>query len=337
MYRASGVFNRIGVAIMGITLCIGTVQAQQKSWPEVVAAAKKEGRVMMYFTPAPQALARIAAGFKRAYPDIALESYRASGGGIMQKIDQERQSSLDGADVLMGGDMVWALARAGEGRLLKPLGPAMKDWPSKYLVTGVIAIPGVEPFGIAYNKNLVTTPPKSYADLLRPEFKGKIGISDLSSISMHAYYDWLEKTQPPGFLLKLRTQNPKVTGNVITLAQSVAAGEFIATPTTVLSGSKPLVDSGAPIAFFVPSPGFGTNYVLTAFSWSQRPNAALVLMDYLMSAEGQNAWHGNGEGVGMLPGIKGATTADTVYAWEAKDYPPDVAAKYRAYWNKIFE
>ena len=60
-------------------------------------------------------------------------------------------------------------------------------------------------------------------------------------------------------------------------------------------------------------------------------------MDYIMSPDGQNAWHGNGEGVSMLPGVKGASLAEKVQAWDAKDYPADVVNKYRAYWSKIFQ
>lgn len=307
--------------------------APAATWPAVVAAAKKEGRVMLYWGGTPQALNRVAAGFKAAYPDIAIEFFRATGGALMTRIDQERSAGLDGADVWVGGEAQWALARDKEGRLLKPAGPATQNLPARFMLAATVPIVGIEPFLIAYNKTLVAAAPTSYADLLKPEFKGKLGMSELSSTALVAFYDWLEKTQGTDFLAKLRAQNARVSGNVVTLAQSVASGEFAAAVTGILTATKPLVDAGAPIAYTLANPGFGTSYIVSAMGWSQRPNAALVLLDYIASADGQNAWHGKGEGVSILPGVQGAALASTITTWNANDYPPEFVTKYRERWT----
>ena len=48
--------------------------AQSANWNDVVAAAKKEGRVVIYGAAAPETMQRVAAGFRKAYPDIAIEA-----------------------------------------------------------------------------------------------------------------------------------------------------------------------------------------------------------------------------------------------------------------------
>ena len=309
--------------------------AQAATWPAITAAAKKEGRVMLYWGGAPQALNRVAAGFTKANPDVAIEFYRAPGGALMIKIDQERSAGLDGADVWVGGEAVWALARAKEGKLLKPVGPATRVLPARFMLAETIPIVGIEPFLISYNKTLVANPPTSYADLLRPEFKGKLGMSELSSTALVAFYGWLEKPQGADYLVRLKAQNAKVSGNVVTLAQSVASGEFAAAVTGILTATKPLIDAGAPIAYNMANPGFGTSYIVSAMGWSQRPNAALVLLDYIVSVDGQTAWHGKGEGVSPLPNIPGTVPAGTITTWDAADYPPEFVAKYREHWNAV--
>lgn len=342
--RNARIQSAVNIGLLGLLVCALSIlfpadsaRAQAANWNSITSAANKEGRVMLYWGGAPQALNRVVAGFKKAYPDIAIEFFRAAGGAILIKVDQERGSGVDGADVWVGGEGAWAVARAKEGKLLKPSGPASRDWPARYTLEGVIPMVSIEPMFIVYNKNLVSAPPTGYADLLKPEFKGKLGMSGLTSTALIAFYDWLEKTQGSEYLAKLHAQNPKTSGNVVTLPQSVASGELTASVTGILTATKPLMDAGAPIDYVVTKPGFGTSYIVSALGWSKRPNAALVLLDYIVSEDGQNAWNGKGEGVSMRPSVQGAMPAASVTTWDAADYPPEVAAKLRERWKVLFQ
>ena len=71
--------------------------------------------------------------------------------------------------------------------------------------------------------------------------------------------------------------------------------------------------------------------------WSKRPNATLVFMDYVMSKDGQTAWHGTGEGASPRTDVAGSIPIANITAWDTAAYPTDVANKYRAYWNGIFK
>lgn len=307
------------------------------AWARVVAAAKKEGRVVLYSGLTISVTTRIAEGFKKAYPDIPIEFVRATSGALLARIEQEKVSSVDGADVWFTSEVKWFIDRAKENALLKPAGPSVARWPGRYLREGAVAVIGIEPFTIVYNKNLVSNPPRGYADLLKPEFKGKLASTELAATANIAWYDWLEKTQGPEYLPRLKAQAPKLFNGATPIVQSVASGEAAIGVHAVPTATKVLTDQGAPLVTVVPNPGLGISYAMGLLGWSKRPNAAQVLADYVLSPEGQTVWHSSGESASPLTGIPGSLPISTIVPWDVDAYPPEVVAKYREHWNKIFK
>lgn len=312
-------------------------QSPDSNWATVVAAAKREGKVNYYSAATAGPIARVVAGFKKAYPEIAIDFQRIPSGALLSKVDQERATKAEGADIANATELNWFVARAKEGRLLKPVGPAARNFPEQYLLDGSVVVVGLEPFVVSYNTAKVTNPPRSYADLLRPDFKGALGLSELASVAVIAWYDWIEKTQGAGFVAKLREQNPKLYVGTVPIGQAVAAGEILVGGYAIPTATKPLKDSGAPIDFFVPSPGLGIRYGLAAFNWGRNPNAALVFLDYVMSREGQSAWHSTGETASPLPNIPGSLSAAAITAFDPSLYPPEVERKFREDWTRRFK
>lgn len=312
--------------------------AQAAEWAKVVAAAKKEGRVSFYGSTPVQAGQRLLAGFKKAYPDIAIDYTRLSSGEMVTRIDQERAAGADGADVWLGAEVLWFQARDKEGRLLKLVGPNAADWPKQYWRSPNSVAIGIEPFVMVYNTKLVPVPPKRYADLLTPEFKGRIGANELAASSVVAWYDWMEKTQMPDYLTRLKSLNVKLYASAVGTSQAIASGEIVATPgTATVTTTKPLMDQGAPINYVRPVPAFGFEYAAAAFGWSRRPNAAVVLMDYLMSVDGQTLLYGTGEGASPRPNIPGSMPASEIQVFDASKYTPEVVKTYREHWNRIMK
>ena len=120
-------------------------------------------------------------------------------------------------------------------------------------------------------------------------------------------------------------------------AQSLAAGEIAVGAFGNITAFKTLIDQGAPVKYVLPNPGLGFEYAMGGLAWSRRLNAALVLMDYVMSKAGQTAWSGTGEGASPRTDVPGAIPAAAITAWDSSAYPPDVVNKYRAYWSGIFK
>ena len=314
----------------------GKAPPANAAWTGVVAAAKQERSVNVYLSIVPPVLDRLLASFKTLYPDITVESFRSGSGQVSARVDQERASGSDGADVVITSEFAWFASRTKEGHLLKPIGPSSKDWPQQYTV-GDSIIGGLEPFVMAYNKTLVPNPPKGYADMLRPEFKGKVGTTELIATTIVAWYEWLEKTQGADFLVKLKAQSPKLYVGAAPISQSLTAGEIAIGAYSLPTAIRPLTEKGAPIEYVVPVPSFGVGYSVAAMTQSRRPNAALVFVDFLMSAEGQTAWHGKGESASPRPNIKGSLPLNAISLWPWDKFPPEAVKTYTERWNKVMK
>lgn len=305
-------------------------------WDRIVAAAKKEGKVVLYHVAVPPVMARLKAEFEKLYPGIVIEETRMPGSVIMSKFDQERAQSADGADGTISAELLWLEARAKEGSLKAPVGPA-RNYPPAYMLGGVAPVVALEPLIMAVNTNLIKTEVTKYQDLLRPEFKGRIGASEPFSTLVVAWYNWIEKTQGPDFLPRLAAQAPRFYTGAVPTTQAAASGEVAISLYSVASVVNPLIEKGAPLKIVVPEPNLATSYVAAAFAWARRPNAALVFLDYIMSRQGQTTWHGKGESASPLPGVAGSLNPATINVFDPRPFPSNAAQAYREKWTVQFK
>ncbi len=87
-------------ALLGIAAGAALAQGggyQPAEWTKVLAAAKKEGKVVFYI--AQPVLDRIGPAFRKAYPEIELEAQRGVSAALLGKVEQERDSGADGDDL----------------------------------------------------------------------------------------------------------------------------------------------------------------------------------------------------------------------------------------------
>ena len=327
-------------ALGALAMAAPAARAQQgdANWQRIVAAAKKEGSLVIYHQAVPQVLDRVTKDFMAQYPEIKVE-YRRLLTQVthMQAIEAEKAGKLDGADITQYANAIWYRDKAQENFFLKPVGPATADYPKESLLYGSVAIAAVMPFVMAYNTNLVKTPITSMRDLLKPEFKGKVGSSDIVAETVYAFYEWVEKTQGADFLPQFAAQKPKLTVGVLPLFQSIAAGEIAAGLYGIHAVANSLISQGAPMKVVQPNPAFASVDVLAALAHSRRPNAALVFLDYMMSRRGQGAWNGTGETASVIAGIPGSLDAKTMQPWDVFRYTAEFQRDYKAKFDKMFK
>jgi iron(III) transport system substrate-binding protein len=342
MNRFAGTIGVVGIAVAA-TFASQAALAQfrgysQAEWAKITAEARKEGRVGLYSAAVPPVLNRLKADFEKLNPGITVEITRIVGTQLVSKMDQERETGADGADVAITPETTWVTDRIKQNQLKAPAGPASAAWPARYVVGGGAPLLAIEPMVIAYNTNLVKTPVNSYEDLLRPEFKGKLATPDLIATIFMAWYDWLEQTRGPKFLPALAAQSPKFYPSAVQSTQLLVAGELLGSTLTVPTIVTPLIAQGAPIKMVVPSSGvIGTPYYGVVAGWSKRPNAAQVFMDYVMSPAGQTTWAVNGEIASPLPNIANSLPIATTAPADPSKFTPEVAKEYKAKWDKIFK
>ena len=343
MKQYAKAISAVGIAMAATlssqpTLAQAFKSAPAGDWSKVVAEAKKEGRVALYSAAVPPVLNRLKDDFEKRNPGVTVEITRIVGTQLVSKMDQERETGADGADVAITPETTWVTDRIKQNQLKPPTGPASTPWPGRFIIGGGAPLLAIEPMVIAYNTNLVKTPVNSYEDLLRPEFKGKLATPDLIATIFMAWYDWLEQTRGPKFLPALAAQSPKFYPSAVQSTQLLVAGELAGSMLTVPTIVAPLIAQGAPIKMVVPASGvIGTPYYGVIAGWSKRPNAALLFMDYVMSPAGQATWAMNGEIASPLPNIPNSLPIATTAPADPSKFTPDVAKEYKAKWDKIFK
>ena len=325
-------------AVLATTPGAAQVTAPGTDWPKIVAAARKEGQVMLYSLQSPGSVDRVVSGFRKAYPEIAVQYLRTTTGRMSGRLDRERAAANgDGADVWINSEPAWLKERSKEGQLLKLVGPAAGAWPAQGMsASGDFVMGGLELQAFAYNKQLLERPPRSFAELVRPEYVGMIGAPDPFGGTVAAWYDWLEKSLGPDYLLQLKAQKPKFYNNQTAMMEALASGEIALAAFSSASQVKPLVVQGAPLEFVIPEPTAGVPLYVAAMGWSKKPNAAQVLADFFLSREGQVAWHGTGDSASPLPGIPGAVEQGNAAVLDASAYSRAALGANRERWNKLF-
>ena len=178
----------LGGALNGsVALALGSVFAStaraaapppQAITPELIDAAKKEGRIVFYSSMDLPVGEKLGKAFEAAYPGISVQIERSGSERLFQRIDQEFASNIRAADIVNSADASHFIPWKKNGWLM----PFMPEDVAKYFPEnyrdgdGMSVTNRLWLSSIAYNTNLVKAEdaPKSFADLLDPKWAGKI-------------------------------------------------------------------------------------------------------------------------------------------------------------------
>jgi iron(III) transport system substrate-binding protein len=146
--------------------------------PELIAAAKKEGKVVWYTSVDLKLSEQIGKAFEAKYPGVTCKVERTGAERVLQRIGQEYTANVHAVDVVNSSDASHLIYWKDQG-MLAPYVPedVAKFYPAEHKdADGSFASFRVFLCIIAYNTNLVKKDeaPKSFADLLDPKWKGKI-------------------------------------------------------------------------------------------------------------------------------------------------------------------
>lgn len=307
--------------------------AQEARWRETIEKAKGEARVNLYSVAVPQQMERTIAAFAKIHPDIRIIHTRGAG-DLPPRIAAERQADRDGADVFVFADPPWFTQN--RPFLADLAGPAASGFPEAgWHIKGRSANVGFVPFSmLVWNTNFVKQPLSHHRDLLKPEFRGRVGTRDSVTAVLAAFMEFIEREVGPDYFVELAKQKPKFYPSGVPLIQAVASGEVWVGNVGFPAALKELKEQGAPIAWAVPKPkSFGNPWVGGVLTTSRRPNAAQVFMDYLLSREGQIALNGEESSATAYPDLPGTLDLKDWVILEAERFTPEV----RDVWRKKFD
>jgi iron(III) transport system substrate-binding protein len=305
-------------------------------WEDVVAAAEDEGRVNLYSVAPPIQNDALVAAFKEVYPNIDVSVTRGAG-ELPGRVTSEIKSGADGADVFLYSDP--ALFTDIKDDLLEVDGPNVEGWADDYWAEeGKAIIPTKYPWTmLVWNTDEFPEGFTSWDQLLEPSVKGRLALRNDLTASMAGTYEFMERELGEDYLTELGQQDPKYYTSAVPMGQAVASGEAGVTPISTPSIVKDLQNSGAPVDFAFPDPGFAIMWGGAGIATSKRPNAARVFVDFIMSEEGQTAINGDEFGQAGREGIEG--DLDMSEGWEFFDstvYTPEKMQEMQAKFDEYF-
>lgn len=273
--------------------------AQSGPEQEMVAAAKAEGSLTWYSVLPDSSVEATVAAFESSYPDIKVNALRLSSGPMATRYSQERSAGANPADVLTISSpqfFIDAYAKGWFETSLEGL-PALEDWPQKYYEEGR-ATTGLLPLVIGYNTDQVPADevPDGWEDLLDPKWKGKMFLGDPRTVPAYlALAELWRQEYGEDYLKKFAQQDYTIVSSIVPGSQELAAGGgalVVPNSHTVLA---PLIKQGAPVAASeFPTPTTGVEYVSAIATENDKPAAARLFMNFLLSEEGQAVFNRGG-------------------------------------------
>jgi len=305
-----------GLLIVAILLIsVTTVFADD---PERIAKAKTEGQVVFYSTMGIDTVRPVTLAFEKKFPFLKVEVLRLNSERVFNRVMIEHQTGKVHADVVNLSVMPLLKAK----RVLAPYrSPEMKAFPEKFrdtddTWTGLVGNYVV----MGYNSKLVpeATTPKDWSDLTQPRWKGRMAMDVEDYDWFGAMLEYFGPEKGRRLMQGIAKQELSWRKGHSLLAQLVAAGEF-SMALLYAHRTQLTKDRGAPIDWVKTSkPIIVSQNAVAILEKAQRPNAARLLVDFLMSEAGQKLLY---EG-GQIPLRSRAVPASSPLAAESLDLHP---------------
>lgn len=270
--------------VTAVTRYEGADRAQR-----LLEGARREGSLTLYTSLTVEDMAALNGAFEKK-TGVKVKMWRSAADKVVQRAMVEAKGGRFDVDVLEAGTealeslhregMLAAVTSPQHADLLKQAVPAHKEWVGSRLNV----------FVQAYNTQVVKKEdlPKSYADLLEPKWKGRLGIEATDQ-------DWFATVVPAlgeeaGLKLfrdiGLRNGYSVRKGHTL-LTNLVAAGEVPFALTVYNFTAEQIKQKGAPLDWFVLQPAVARANGLAVARRAPHPHAAMLYYDFMIGEEGQ--------------------------------------------------
>jgi iron(III) transport system substrate-binding protein len=274
-------------SITGLALAPGFAMAQQEfGSPELIAAAKAEGKLVYYTANFAEVEQQVIKAFNQRFPEIKVEMVRAPGGQLITRVKTEAAAGKLIADVVDHSDralmlpladmfMDYAPPNAADYRSEAQIAPNL--WPRATLV-----------WSIAYKPALVKNPPKSWLDLTKPEYDGMTGqVFAQSGGTTWTRIMFEREVLGEDYWARQAATHPILYPSGAPMSDSLVRGEVAMGP-LLYNAIYPKQKDGAPIKIFFPPEGAPVNpYASGIPKTAAHPNAAKLFLNWNLSVEGQ--------------------------------------------------
>jgi iron(III) transport system substrate-binding protein len=268
-------------------------------YAQTIAAAKKEGKVVIYSALDTKAAQPLVKDFNALYPDVKVEYNDMNSTEMYNRFIAESASGQGGADVMWSSAMDLQVKLVDDGQAMPYKSPEASKLPSWAVYKDQAYGTTYEPAVFIYNKRLVTgndipQDHAAFAHVLNSEtakFKGKVttydieksGVGFMFVVQDTKYFPGMKDLEKGFGAASYRVYSS--TGNML---EKVSSGEHLLGYNVL--GSYALVRAKKDPNLGVVLPKDYTlvlSRVMFIGKGAKNPNAAKLWTDYILSARGQ--------------------------------------------------
>jgi iron(III) transport system substrate-binding protein len=280
-----------GLVLACCTL-LSQARAQTADWDKIVADAKKEGSVTLYTGLVGSATTKnIASAFMAKY-GVRVDVLEVRATELRERIRTESVSHRVLGDVMNTSGTQTREISMGDATIekfgsLPNVASIAKDilpfWEDRDITLPIFNLR----YGLLVNTSLASPPPANYADLLDPKWKGKILADDFRAAGGgQTFFAVTYDSFGRAWHEKMAAQGVTFTRDQREAERRIARGEFTIYLPFLLNYYPAL--KGLPVKPVVLSEGSTfTPYAASLIKNAPHPNAGRLLMDFMVSKDGQ--------------------------------------------------
>ena len=290
------------------------------SYADTIAAAKKEGKVVVYSTTDTAAANFLIKDFQSLYPGISVEYNDMNSTEIYNRFISERAAGGGSADVLWSSSMDLQLKLVHDGNAMAYASPEVPSLPAWAVWKNEAFGTTYEPIAIVYNKRLLTGDevPQSHADMMRvfttkaDKLKGKVTTYDIEKSGVGFMLITQDSKQNPAFwdfVKALGVIGPRFQSSSGTMMERISSGENVLGYNIFSSYAALRAKKDPSIGIVLPKDyTLVMSRVMFAAKGAKNPNAAKLWMDYILSKRGQTIIGNQAELGSIRPDVEGEMT-----------------------------
>jgi iron(III) transport system substrate-binding protein len=255
--------------------------------PELIEAAKQEGKLVFYSANVAESEQPINDAFTKKFPFIKIEFLRAPGNQLLQRVRTEAAAGKLLADLIDHSDR--ALMAEIENIFADYKPPNAADYIPETRASEKLWPRSTVVWAIAYNTEVVKTPPKTWMDLTRPEYNNKQIGQVIAPSGGTTWTRAMFERQVLGedYWKKQAATQPLLFPSNAPTSDALVRGEISIAP-LLYNAILPKVRDGAPVKiFFAPEGAPVTPFSAGITKTAAHPNAAKLFMNWCLSEEGQ--------------------------------------------------
>jgi len=290
-------------------------------YAQTIAAANKEGKVVVYSTLDTKAAGPLLKDFAAAYPNIKVEYSDLNSTEMYNRFIAEVASGQGSADVMWSTAMDLQVKLVEDGQALTYASPEIKSLPAWAVYRNEAYGTTFEPVVFIYNKRLVPAEdvPQDHASFIKlmqtkaDKYKGKITSWDIEKSGvgfLFATQDAKYLTNQKDLIHAFGVEGVRTYASSGNMIEKTSSGEHLIGYNVIASYAQARAKKDPSMGVVLPKDyALVFSRVMFIGKKGKNPNAAKVWTDYILSKRGQTIIADQSELFSLRDDVPGENTA----------------------------